>query len=253
MRKKFIAGNWKMHKTVPEGKELVQAIVKKLGKLTEVDVAVFPPYTHIDMAVNATKKSPVMVGSQDISTREEGAFTGEVSAAMVKSLGATHVILGHSERRRYWHERDSLINKKIRLALQHGLDVIYCVGESLAEREIGLTKEVVLNQTELGLRNIAAEALPRVTIAYEPVWAIGTGKTASPRQAEEVHKTIRTWITDFYGKDMGETVRILYGGSVKPGNAEKLLNQKDIDGALVGGACLDAESFLAIVKAAKPK
>jgi len=251
MRKKFVAGNWKMFKTIPEGRELVKAIVKKTGKKTDVDIAICPSFAHLPMAVELTKNSPVMIGAQDVSVREEGAFTGEVSASMVKSLDVTHVILGHSERRHFWHERDWLISKKIRIALRHGLDVIYCVGENLVEREIGLTNEVVLSQIELGLRNIAGEALPRITIAYEPVWAIGTGKTATPKQAADVHKSIRSWIADFYGKDMGDTVRIIYGGSVKPENADKLMKLPDIDGALVGGACLEADSFMAIIAAAK--
>ena len=253
MRKRFIAGNWKMFKTLPEGEKLIKTLVRKFGKNATVDVALCPPFTHLDMAVRLTELSPIKIGAQDIAVREEGAFTGEVSAPMVKSLDVQYVIIGHSERRRYHHERDALLNMKMRIALNHGLDVIYCVGESLTEREIGLTNEVVINQVELGLRKIATEALPRVTIAYEPIWAIGTGKTASPKQAQETHKFIRTWMSDFYGEDMANTVRIIYGGSVKPANAERLFNQPDIDGALVGGACLDTDSFMAIINAGQKK
>ena len=253
MRKKFIAGNWKMFKTIPEGEKLIKGLVRKFGKNTAVDVAICPPFTHLDRAVQLTNTSPIMVGAQDISVFEEGAYTGDVSAPMIKSVDAQYVIIGHSERRRYYHERDALLNMKMKVALSHGLDVIYCVGESLSEREIGLTNEVVINQVELGLRGIAAEALPRVTIAYEPIWAIGTGKTATPKQAQEVHKFIRSWMSDFYGEDMANTVRIIYGGSVKPANADKLLNQNDIDGALVGGACLEVDSFMAIIKSTEKK
>jgi triosephosphate isomerase len=249
MRKKFIAGNWKMNTTVPEGKALIMAINKAHGQNSAVDVAVCPPFTHLEMAVKNTAKSLIRVGAQNASVREGGAYTGEVSASMIKSVDVDLVILGHSERRRYQGERDSLLNQKVKVCLKHGLDVIFCIGESLMEREIGLTNEVVLNQIELGLRGIAAEALPRVTIAYEPIWAIGTGKTAGPDEAQAVHAALRQWLSDFYGRDMAATVRILYGGSVNADNAKELLSQGDIDGALVGGASLKAENFNAIIAA----
>jgi triosephosphate isomerase len=249
MRKNFVAGNWKMNKTVSEGKELITDIIAKLPNSNEVDVVVCPPFTHLEMAVKATRKTTLSVGAQDVSVHENGAYTGEISAEMIKSTNAEYVIVGHSERRLYHNENNHLLNRKLRLALSHGLDVIFCVGESLTEREVNLTKEVVLNQVELGLRKVAGEALPRVTVAYEPIWAIGTGKTATPEQAQEVHAVIRQWMSDFYGKDMSETVRIVYGGSVKPDNAEELMKQPDIDGALVGGACLKADSFAAIIDA----
>lgn len=253
MRKTFIAGNWKMFKTVPEGKELIKSLTRKFGKNMDVDVALCPPYTHLEMAVKYTKNSPISIGAQNVSVREEGAYTGDISASMLKSLDLQYVIIGHSERRHYYHESDTLLNCKLKIALTHGLDVIYCVGESLTEHEIGLTNEVVINQVELGLKKIAAEALPRITIAYEPIWAIGTGKTATPEEAEKVHAFIRNWFADMYGKDLSESVRILYGGSVKPDNAEDLLKKTNIDGALVGGACLKVDSFLGIINAAQKK
>ena len=253
MRKKVIAGNWKMHKTIPEGVRLAKSIVNKMEKKTpaKTEVQIFPPYISISAISEVVKGSKVGLGAQNMAWEEQGALTGEISPAMIKSAGGKYVLIGHSERRAYFKEDASMINKKIKLALKSKLKVIHCVGETLEEREQNLTREIVLNQIEWDLKDLKAEHMKNMVIAYEPVWAIGTGKTATPAQAQEIHAFLRDALDAVIGEGVGKKIRILYGGSVKPENAEGLLSQPDIDGALVGGACLEAGSFWKIVQAAE--
>lgn len=250
MRKSFVAGNWKMHTTAQEAVQLAKGVSDGIGGVN-CDVAVCPPYVYLDAVAKAVKGGRLGVGAQNMHFEAKGAFTGEISAAMVKDTGCKYVILGHSERRHIFGEKDDFINAKVKAALAAGLDPILCVGETLAERDANTTIAVVERQTREGLKSVTAEQMARVTIAYEPVWAIGTGRNATPAQAQEVHAEIRKVLTALYGKAVAEAVRIQYGGSVKPENAREILAQPDVDGALVGGAALKADSFLAIVKAAK--
>ena len=249
MRKSFVAGNWKMNTTLAEGKALIEGLKSALSGVTGVDVAVCPPFVYVPQAVEAVEGSDIKVGAQNCYFETSGAYTGEIAPEMLKDVGCTYVILGHSERRHILLETDDVINKKVKKALDAGLEVILCVGELLEEREAGNTESVVETQMAGGLKDITAEQMAQITIAYEPVWAIGTGKTATPDQAQDVHAFIRGWMATQYDPGVSEAVRIQYGGSVKPDNAEELLGQKDIDGALVGGAALKADSFAAIVKA----
>ena len=246
MRRKLIAGNWKMYKSVAEA----MALVEEIGKGTAgapADALVAPPYTALGAAVAAAKGSGVGVAAQNMHFEKEGAFTGEVSAPMLRDIGVTHVILGHSERRQYFAETDDGVAKKTKLALASGLTPISCVGETLAEREAGRTMEVVGRQLNAILDAITADEAKQVVIAYEPVWAIGTGKVAAPEQAQEVHAFIRSRIATRHGQPVAEVLRILYGGSVKPDNVKGLMALPDVDGALVGGASLNAPSFLKLV------
>jgi triosephosphate isomerase (TIM) len=249
-RKKLIAGNWKMNKTSADGVELVRDIVADVGKQSDVDVVVCPPFTALEGVAGALEGSNVKLGAQNMHFEASGAFTGEVSAPMLRAIFATHVILGHSERRTYFGETDELVNKKVLAALKNQLRPIFCVGESLAEREAGSTLKVVQTQVERGLEGISKEQAPSVVVAYEPVWAIGTGKVASTEQAQEVHAFIRGLLVKLLGEQVAQKIRILYGGSMKPSNAPELLAQKDIDGGLIGGASLEARSFVELVKAA---
>jgi len=250
MRKKIIAGNWKMFNDISETQNLITKLISGLSGLTlKCEVIICPPYTSLNEAGNLVKNSPVKLGAQNMHFEENGAFTGEISASMLKSVGCEYVILGHSERRTIFGEGDELINKKVIKALNSGLKPIFCVGETLSERETGTTFDVIKRQITLGLNNVSAIELSKIVLAYEPVWAIGTGKTASPEQAQEVHAFIRNLIKELYSNDEAEKIVIQYGGSVKPENATELLRQTDIDGALVGGACLKADSFIAIVRA----
>lgn len=253
MRQKIIAGNWKMYKTIPEALRLAKALNRKLEKNPpkKTKVQIFPPYVAIKSVRDALKGSIIGVGAQNVYSEEEGAYTGEISANMLKSAGAKHVIIAHSERRRYFREEPQMINRKIRLALNKKLKVIHCVGETLEEREQKLTHDIVLNQIEWDLKGFTPAELKNITIAYEPVWAIGTGKTASPEQAQEIHAFVRDAMDALFVEGVGKRMSILYGGSVKPANAEGLLSQQDIDGALVGGACLDAVSFYKIIQASE--
>ena len=246
MRRKLIAGNWKMYKTAAEAVALVEEI-KKGAAGAPSDTLVAPPFTALGAVVAAAKGSPVAVAAQNMHFEKEGAFTGEVSAPMLVDAGATHVILGHSERRQYFAETDEGVAKKTKAALAAGLLPISCVGETLAEREAGRTMEVVGRQTGAILDAVSAEEAKRVVIAYEPVWAIGTGKVATPEQAQEVHAFIRSRIAAKHGKPVADRLRILYGGSVKPDNVKGLMALPDVDGALVGGASLKADSFLKLV------
>jgi triosephosphate isomerase (TIM) len=249
-RKKFIAGNWKMNKTSAEGVSLVRDIVAAVGKQDDVEVVVCPPFTALESAAKPLEGSTVKLGAQNMHFEASGAFTGEISAPMLRAIFATHVILGHSERRTYFGETDEIINKKVLAALKNQLRPILCVGETLAEREAGSTLKVVQTQTERCLEGVSKELAPSVVIAYEPVWAIGTGKVATTAQAQEVHAFIRGLLVKLFGDAIAQKVRILYGGSMKPSNAPELLAQKDIDGGLIGGAALEARSFVELVTAA---
>ncbi len=249
-RKKLIVGNWKMNKTSADGVTLVRDIVAAVGKQADVDVVVCPPFTALESVGKALEGSNVKLGAQNMHHEASGAFTGEVSAAMLRAIFATHVILGHSERRTYFHENDEFINKKVLAALKNQLKPILCVGETLAERESGSTLKVVQTQTERGLEGVSKEQAASLVIAYEPVWAIGTGKVATTEQAQEVHAFIRGLLIKLFGDAVAQKVRILYGGSMKPANAPELLAQTDIDGGLIGGASLEARSFVELVNAA---
>jgi len=251
MRNKIIAGNWKMYKDLNESSELLNGLKTKLAVLPNgVKAIVCPPFTSLALAQKILEGSHIALGAQNMYHDDEGAFTGEVSPKMLKSIGCQYVILGHSERRQYFKETNEFINKKAKKAIASGLIPIICVGETLEEREKNITNQVVTTQVKGCLLDIAAVDVERLIIAYEPVWAIGTGKVATPQQAQDVHKLIRGLIAQLYGSATAEKVVIQYGGSVKPENAKELLHQPDIDGALVGGACLKADSFAAIVQAA---
>jgi triosephosphate isomerase len=250
-RKKLIAGNWKMNKTPADGVTLVREIIASAGKVTDVDVVVCPPYVALESVGKALEGSNVKLGAQNMHPEASGAFTGEVAPGMLRAIFATHVILGHSERRAYFGENDAFINKKVISALKNQLKPILCVGETLAEREAGATLKVVQTQLEAGLEGVSKEQAPTLIVAYEPVWAIGTGKVATTDQAQEVHAFIRGLLVKLFTEPVAQKVRILYGGSMKPSNAPELLAQKDIDGGLIGGAALEARSFLDLIKAAE--
>jgi triosephosphate isomerase len=247
MRRPIIVGNWKMHKTIPEAVALVQALKAAVAEIRDVEVGVAPPFTALAAVVEALRHSPIVVAAQNMHWEPQGAFTGEVSAAMLADVGCRRVIIGHSERRQYFAETDDTVNKKLHAALASALDPILCVGETLAQRDSQTTFQVLEQQIRQGLMGLAAEAMRRVVIAYEPVWAIGTGKTATPEQAQEVHAFIRGLVGTLYGKTLADDIRIQYGGSVNAGNIQALMAQPDVDGALVGGASLDASSFAKIV------
>ena len=251
MRKTVIAGNWKMNNDLKESEKLIVELNNLLqNEKPNCDVIVCPPYTSLSEAYKLLKGSQIKLGAQNMHFEENGAFTGEVSALMLKSVGCEYVILGHSERRHIFGESNEMINKKIKKALSAGLKPIFCVGELLEERERGTTNDVVKKQILKGLAEISADEMKNIIVAYEPVWAIGTGKTASPAQAQEVHEFIRDLVEITYSLEVANDLVIQYGGSVKPDNAKELISQKDIDGALVGGACLKADSFLGIIKGA---
>lgn len=251
MRKYVIAGNWKMNNDLKESEKLIVELKNLLqNEKPNCDVIVCPPFTSLSEAAKLLKGTQIKLGAQNMHFEDSGAFTGEVSASMLISVGCEYVILGHSERRNIFGETDEMINKKIKKALSVGLKPIFCVGELLEERENGSTNEVVKRQILRGLKGISDDEMKKIIIAYEPVWAIGTGKTASPAQAQAVHEFIRDLIEIEYSLETANDVTIQYGGSVKPENANELISQKDIDGALVGGACLKADSFLGIIKGA---
>ena len=247
MRKFIVAGNWKMNTTVPEGVELAKAVVEKSAVLpANVELVVAPPFTHLACVADVLKGSKVALSAQNCADHEKGAYTGEVAVNMLTSIGCQYTILGHSERRQYYGETDEKLVVKTKLALEAGLKVILCVGENLDEREAGKHFQVVTDQTKNVLYNFTAEDLANVVIAYEPVWAIGTGKTATAEQAEEIHACIRNVIEEKFGAEVADNLTILYGGSCKPSNAKELFAQKDIDGGLIGGAALKADDFIAI-------
>ncbi len=247
MKKKFIAGNWKMNLSLIEARNLATALCDGLVNSDAVDVGVFPSFVFLKDICETLCGSNVSVGAQNMNKGKSGAFTGEISGSMLRDVGCTHVIIGHSERRTIFHETNLMINSKIKAALSYGLSPIVCVGEKQEERDADRTSEVVECQLSEGLEGLASEQAKELTIAYEPVWAIGTGKTASPEQANEVHAFIRSTIESRYGKDTAQSIRIQYGGSVNSKNAKDLLGQPEIDGALVGGASLDINSFLGII------
>ena len=249
-RRYFIAGNWKMNNTASEAVELINGINAQIAGETSVDVAVCPTFTALDASSKALAGSNVKLGAQNMYTKASGAYTGEISAEMLKEFNCTYVILGHSERREYFKETDAFINEKVKAVLANGMKPILCVGEKLEEREAGNTIAVVSKQTSEGMAGLSAEEAQKVVIAYEPVWAIGTGKTATPAMAQEVHAEIRKVLADLFGAEASENIQILYGGSMKPENADDLLKEKDIDGGLIGGAALKADSFVALVKSA---
>ena len=244
----FIAGNWKMNKTVEEALFLVRELKGSLKEVKEVEVAVAPPFTALYPISQELKGSSIHLASQNLLWEEKGAFTGEISAGMLKECGCHYAIIGHSERRQYFSETDDTVNRRIKAAFNHGLKVIFCIGETLQEREGKKTFSVVERQLEGGFKGIGEKEMEQIVLAYEPVWAIGTGKTATPEQAEEVHRFIRQKLERLYSKRVSESVRIQYGGSVTPENIKGLMDQEDIDGALVGGASLKAESFARIVR-----
>jgi triosephosphate isomerase len=251
MPRPFIVGNWKMHKTVAEARALAAAVRDGVAIFGDIDVAVAPPFTALLAVGEVLKGSSVGLAAQTMHEAAKGAFTGEISPVMLKDAGCTHVILGHSERRHLFGETDLAIMKKARAALDHGLVPILCVGETLDERETSRTFDVVERETEQALRHVTPEEAARSVLAYEPLWAIGTGKTATPGQAQEVHTFIRKLVARSHGDSVARVIRILYGGSVKPDNAGLLIAEPDVDGALVGGACLEAPSFLGIVAASR--
>jgi triosephosphate isomerase len=250
-RNMVIAGNWKMFKTNSEALQLAEGIKSATSDIKNTKVVICPPATALTVVNGVVEGSVVSLGSQNIFWEKEGAFTGELSPGMVKSTGATYAIIGHSERRQYFGETDETVNKKIKATLENGLNPIVCVGESLEERESNITDKVVSKQISGALEGLDAASAAKLIIAYEPIWAIGTGKTATPEQAQEVHKMIRDLIRDLYNDEVADGMVIQYGGSVKPENAQILLGQEDVDGALVGGACLKAESFSEIIHIAE--
>jgi triosephosphate isomerase len=248
MREIIIAGNWKMNKTIGEAISLVKELKKLVKEVDDKKVIVCPPFTALAVVSAELKGSNIELGAQNMHFEKQGAFTSEISPLMLKEIGTKYVIIGHSERRHIFNEDDELINKKIRSALENNLKPIFCVGETLEEREANKTEDIVSNQIKKGLEDIKKKEMKDVIIAYEPVWAIGTGKTASPQQTEEVHQLIRKLLSSIYDQKTADETTILYGGSVKPGNAADLISQDDIDGALVGGASLEAKTFAEIVK-----
>lgn len=247
-RKPIIAGNWKMFKTIPEALDLVREIKKSVAGLDGIEVAVCPPFTALAPVAETLSGTDIALGAQDVYWEDKGAFTGEVSPVMLKDAGCRYVIIGHSERRQYFGETDEKVNRKVRAVLSHGLTPIMCVGETLSEREAGVTEKIVRAQTEAGLADLIPEQVAGMVIAYEPVWAIGTGKTASDEDARQVISFIRGIVKELYGSGAAQRIRIQYGGSVKPENAAGLMAKPDIDGALVGGASLEVESFMGIIK-----
>ncbi len=249
MRRKLIAGNWKMFLGIEEAKSLASAVVN-LTDNNGPDILLCPSFILIPPVQEVVRGSHVRVGAQNLYWEEKGAYTGEISAMMLLDAGCTHVLIGHSERRQYFGETDSTVRRKTATALEKGLIPVVCVGETLEDREEGRTETVIENQISRALERFKAEEAAKVVIAYEPVWAIGTGQTATPEAAQEVHSQIRRWIKDRYDKEIADGIRILYGGSIKPDNATELFSEEDIDGGLVGGASLNADSFKAIIDAA---
>ena len=249
-RRLLIAGNWKMHKRISEAEDLVCELKSRLSPRPPADVILIPPFTALRSVCDLLVGQPVYLGAQNVNAETEGAFTGEISASMLRDVGCDYVLIGHSERRKLFGETDSIINRKIQAAQAAGLQVIFCLGETGEERMQDKTKSVIIRQLERGLKNLMNENMARLIIAYEPVWAIGTGENATPENAQEVHYFIRNWVQLNFGEKIGEQTRILYGGSVKPENSAQLLAQEHIDGLLVGGASLNADSFYAIINSA---
>lgn len=250
MRRRIIAGNWKMHNNISESQNLVTKLVNGLNDQNiNREVIICPPFTSLTEVSNLLSGTKIELGAQNMHFENKGAFTGEISADMLKSIGCKYVILGHSERRNIFGETDELINRKIKQALISELTPIFCMGETLEQREDGITNDVIKKQISEGMKGLSEEDVNKIIIAYEPIWAIGTGKTATPEQAQEVHKFIRSLLRENFSENSSQNIPVLYGGSVKPDNAEDLLAKEDIDGALVGGACLDVDSFISIINA----
>ena len=249
MRKLVIAGNWKMYKNNKEAIETLTQLKNLIKDVKNVDIVIGAPFTCLSDAVKTVEGSNVKIAAENVYPKIEGAYTGEISPKMLKDIGVTYVILGHSERREYFKESDEFVNQKVKAVLEIGMKPILCIGEKLEERDSGKTLEVLSKQIKGGLADLSKEAAEKVIIAYEPVWAIGTGKTATPEMAEETHRAIRNVLTEMFGKDVADKMIIQYGGSMKPENAKDLLSQEDIDGGLVGGASLKADSFFEIIKA----
>ena len=252
MRKTIIAGNWKLYKTIGQAIELANGLKRGLFQVnaSDIEVVICPVYTALSEVAEVVANSTIGLGAQDCYWQDEGAFTGEVSCPMIKDAGCTYVIIGHSERRQFFGETNETVNKKLKAALTHGLTPLVCVGETLAEREANRTFAVIEDHVKNGLAGITAEQAKKLVVAYEPVWAIGTGKVATPQQAQEAHKCIRDLLEKLFDKETAGQMRIQYGGSVKPDNIEELMRQPDVDGALVGGASLKVDSFADIVKKA---
>lgn len=250
MRRKIIAGNWKMNISPSESNTLITEIIQAVKDISTVDIILCPPYTALDAAGRALKGSALALGAQDMHWEEQGAFTGKISHDMLTDLGAGYVILGHSEQRSFFHETDENVNKKTKKALFTGLLPIICIGETLEERDAEKTEQVVEKQLRGALAEISAEDAARCIVAYEPVWAIGTGRNATPEQAQDVHAFLRKLLASMYSQNVADTIRIQYGGSMKPDNADGLLAKPDIDGGLIGGASLKAEAFAGIITAA---
>lgn len=247
----MIAGNWKMNKTIPESLELIHALTRKISSPCPAEVVLIPSFTSLFSAAEALRGSPIQLGAQNLSHLVDGAVTGEVSAAMLISVGCRYVLVGHSERRNLFQEDDRVINQKLKTSLSEGLHPILCVGESWEDREAGRTEDIIGNQLKAGLDGLTLLEIRKMTLAYEPVWAIGTGKNAQPEQAQETHEAIRSELNSQYGPEVAQAIRVIYGGSVTPENSPALMAQPDVDGALVGGASLDANSFYAIINAVK--
>jgi triosephosphate isomerase len=247
-RRPLFAGNWKMYKTPQEAADTAKQLVEQVREVADVDIMIAPPFTALESVSRVIKNSPVALGAQNLYWEDEGAYTGEISAPMLKSAGCQYAIIGHSERRQYFGETDKTVNQKIQAAIQVGLKPVFCIGETEQEREAEQTLSVLDKQVRKGLERLLPEQLDTLIIAYEPVWAIGTGKTATEDQAQEVHQFIRSLIEKSFGNDLSKSIRILYGGSVKPDNILNLMAMPDIDGALVGGASLSADSFSRIIK-----
>jgi triosephosphate isomerase len=248
MRKKVIAGNWKMYKTPEQTAAFFRDFLPSVATHTRDEIVVCPPFVDLHAGIEAAKGSNVAIGAQNLHWEKEGAFTGEISAVMLTAIQVTHVIIGHSERRQYFNETDDTVNRKLETALENGLTPIVCVGEVLEEREAGLTEDVLRRQCVRAFNGISAKKAAKLVVAYEPVWAIGTGKTATPQMASDAHAVIRHEVEKSFGEDFAAKLRILYGGSVKPDNASALMSESEIDGALVGGASLDSASFAKIVQ-----
>ncbi|MDA7857986.1 triose-phosphate isomerase [bacterium] len=248
MRRPIIAGNWKMNKTIAEASELVNNLKEALKEAKNREIVICPPFPALSAIKDLLKGSNIKLGAQNMYFEAKGAFTGEVSGVMLRDVGCEYVIIGHSERRQYFKETDEMVSKKLKVAISNGLIPIVCIGETLNEMEAGDTFKVLEKQVKDGLGGLSPDEVSKLVVAYEPIWAIGTGKTATPQQAEEVHKFIRKLLSTIYGEDKALAIRILYGGSIKPANIKELMECENIDGGLVGGASLEADSFIKIVK-----
>ncbi len=247
MRVPVIAGNWKMHKTLAEARALSRAVRDGASSVSHCQIVLAPPYTALAAVAEEIRGTPLILAAQDVFWEPKGAFTGEISIPMLEDVGCAMVLLGHSERRQYFSETDGMVNRRLRAVVKSSLVPIVCIGETLTERETGRYHAVISQQLAGGLDGLTHLDVLRIILAYEPVWAIGTGRTASPEVAQEAHRIIRTWLSQRFGEDAAQRIRILYGGSIKPDNIADLMRQPDIDGGLVGGACLEAESFLRII------